>query len=172
MCLLFENKIMNNFQIFFIAGLFLVLQLLLVDFLSLNQIRPDFLVIFILYLSMIKGKIYGMTIGFSIGILSNLFGVGSYFGLEPLSLTIVGYLGGYLKNIYEKVLPYIFHMLWILIILFHFLIICYFRYQNIYISDLIEFLFIWLATTSYTMLFIFSIQFIFPFREASNAEIS
>ena len=172
MCLLFENKIMNNFQIFFIAGLFLVLQLLLVDFLSLNQIRPDFLVIFILYLSMIKGKIYGMTIGFSIGILSNLFGVGSYFGLEPLSLTIVGYLSGYLKNIYEKVLPYIFHMLWILIILFHFLIICYFRYQNIYISDLIEFLFIWLATTSYTMLFIFSIQFIFPFREASNAEIS
>ena len=172
MCLLFENKIMNNFQIFFIAGLILVLQLLLVDFLSLNQIRPDFLVIFIIYLSMIKGKIYGMTIGFSIGILSNLFGVGSYFGLEPFSLTIVGYLSGYLKNIYEKVLPYIFHMLWILIILFHFLIICYFRYQNIYISDLIEFLFIWLATTSYTMLFIFSIQFIFPFREASNAEIS
>ena len=121
---------------------------------------------------MIKGKTYGMIIGFSIGILSNLFGVGSYFGLEPLSMTIVGYLGGYLNNIYEKVLPYIFHMLWILIILFHFLIICYFRYQNIYISDLIEFLFIWFATTSYTLLFIFSIQFIFPFREASNAEIS
>ena len=163
---------MNNFQIFFIALLFLFIQLLLVDFLSLNHIRPDFLVIFTLYTSMIKGKTYGMIIGFSIGILSNLFGVGSYFGLEPLSLTIVGYLGGYLKNIYEKVLPYIFHMLWILIILFHFLIICYFRYQNIYISDLVEFLFIWFATTSYTLLFILSIQFIFPFREASNAEIS
>ena len=148
------------------------MQLLLVDLLSLNLIRPDFLVIFILYLSMIKGKMYGMTAGFTIGFLSNLFVVGSYFGLAALSLTIVGYLGGYLKNIYEKVLPYIFHILWILIILLHFLVICYFRYQNIYISNLFEFLFIWIATTSYTMLFIISIQFIFPFRDASNAEIS
>ena len=163
---------MNNYQISFFAVFFLIMQLLLVDLLSLNLIRPDFLVIFILYLSMIKGKMYGMTVGFTIGFLSNLFGVGSYFGLEALSLTIVGYLGGYLKNIYEKVLPYIFHILWILIILLHFLVICYFRYQNIYISNLFEFLFIWIATTSYTMLFIISIQFIFPFRDASNAEIS
>ena len=163
---------MNNYQISFFTVFFLIIQLLLVDLLSLSLIRPDFLVIFILYLSMIKGKMYGMTVGFTIGFLSNLFGVGSYFGLEALSLTIVGYLGGYLKNIYEKVLPYIFHILWILIILLHFLVICYFRYQNIYISNLFEFLFIWIATTSYTMLFIISIQFIFPFRDASNAEIS
>ena len=163
---------MNNYQISFFTVFFLIIQLLLVDLLSLNLIRPDYLVIFILYLSMIKGKMYGMTVGFTIGILSNLFGVGSYFGLEDLSLKIVGYLGGYLKNIYEKVLPYIFHILWILIILLHFLVICYFRYQNIYISNLFEFLFIWIATTSYTMLFIISIQFIFPFRDASNAEIS
>ena len=163
---------MNNYQISFFTVFFLTIQLLLVDLLSLNLIRPDFLVIFILYLSMIKGQMYGMTVGFTIGFLSNLFGVGSYFGLEALSLTIVGYLGGYLKNIYEKVLPYIFHILWILIILLHFLVICYFRYQNIYISNLFEFLFIWITTTSYTMLFIISIQFIFPFRDASNAEIS
>ena len=163
---------MNNYQISFFTVFFLIIQLLLVDLLSLNLIRPDFLVIFILYLSMIKGKMYGMTVGFTIGFLSNLFGVGSYFGLEALSLTIVGYMGGYLKNIYEKVLPYIFHILWILIILLHFLVICYFRYQNIYISNLFEFLFIWITTTSYTMLFIISIQFIFPFRDASNAEIS
>ena len=114
---------MNNYQISFFTVFFLIIQLLLVDLLSLNLIRPDFLVIFILYLSMIKGKMYGMTVGFTIGFLSNLFGVGSYFGLEALSLTIVGYLGGYLKNIYEKVLPYIFHILWILIILLHFIVI-------------------------------------------------
>ena len=113
-----------------------------------------------------------MAIGFGVGILSNLFGVGSYFGLEPFSLTIVGYLGGYLNGIYEKVLPHVFHFFWISIVLFHFFIICYFRFQNIYISNAIEFSMIWFNTTSYTMLFIISMQFIYPFKEVSNAEIS
>ena len=172
MFLSLEELMMNNTQIVFIGLFFLFLQILLVDILSINLIRPDFLLIFILYLSITKGRLYGTIIGFSVGIISNLFGVGSYFGLEPLSLTLVGYAGGYLKNMYEKVLPYIFHMLWIMIVLIHFLIICYIRFQNIYISNLVEFSILWLYTTSYTMLFIISIQFIYPFKEASNAEIS
>ena len=163
---------MNNIQIIFFAFLFFFLQLFLVDFLSINLIRPDFLVVFILYLSVYKGKFYGILSGFLLGYISNLFGVGSLFGLEPLSLTIVGYLAGYLKNIYEKILPYTFHVLWILIVLFHFFLTSYFRFQNIYISDFSDFIRIWILSFLYTMLFIISLQFIYPLKEASHAEIS
>lgn len=163
---------MSNIQIIFCALLFFLLQLFLVDFLSLKLIRPDFLVIFVLYLSIYRGRNYGILSGFFLGYTSNLFGIGSYFGLEPLSLTIVGYFGGYLKNIYEKVLPYVFHALWISIVLFHFFVTCYFRFQNIYITDFSNFLRIWLLTFLYTMLFILSFQFIYPIKKASSAEIS
>tara|TARA_B100000902_G_scaffold39177_1_gene46608 strand:- start:19 stop:510 length:492 start_codon:yes stop_codon:yes gene_type:complete len=162
----------NNIQIIFCAMLFFLLQLFLVDFLSLKLIRPDFLVIFVLYLSIYKGRIYGILSGFFLGYFSNLFGIGSYFGLEPLSLTIVGYFGGYLKNIYDKVLPYAFHAIWIFIVLFYFFVTSYFRFQNIYITDFSDFFRIWLLTFLYTMLFILSFQFIYPLKEASRAEIS
>ena len=163
---------MNNIQIIFCAMLFFLLQLFLVDFLSLKLIRPDFLVIFVLYLSIYKGRIYGILSGFFLGYFSSLFGIGSYFGLEPLSLTIVGYFGGYLKNIYDNVLPYAFHALWVFIVLFYFFVTSYFRFQNIYITDFSDFFRIWLLTFLYTMLFILSFQFIYPLKEASRAEIS
>tara|TARA_Y100001960_G_scaffold41679_1_gene40814 strand:+ start:1001 stop:1492 length:492 start_codon:yes stop_codon:yes gene_type:complete len=163
---------MNNIQIIFISTFVLLIQFFLVDFLSLNLIRPDFLVIFVLYIALYKGRFAGTIIGFSLGLLSNLFGVGSFFGLEALSLSIVGYLAGYLSKSYEKLLPYIFHSLWLLIIFLHFFIICYFRFQNIYLSDTFDFIFKWFASVSYTLLFLIAIHFIYPLKDASNAEIS
>jgi len=163
---------MNNIQIIFISTIVLLIQFFFVDFLSLNMIRPDFLVIFILYIALYKGKFFGTLTGFTLGLLSNLFGVGSFFGLEPLSLSIAGYLGGYLSKSYEKLLPYIFHSLWLLIIFLHFFIICYFRFQNIYLTDTLDFTFKWFTSVSYTLLFLIPIQFIYPLKDASNAEIS
>ena len=163
---------MNNIQIIFISTFVLLIQFFLVDFLSLNLIRPDFLVIFVLYIALYNGRLAGTIIGFSLGLLSNLFGVGSFFGLEALSLSIVGYLGGYLSKSYEKLLPYIFHSLWLLIIFLHFFIICYFRFQNIYLSDTFDFIFKWFTSVSYTLLFLIAIHFIYPLKDASNAEIS
>ncbi len=163
---------MNNIQIVFVSIFALLIQFILVDFLSLNLIRPDFLVIFILYIALYKGKFAGTLAGFTLGLLSNLFGVGSFFGLEALSFSIVGYLAGYLSKSYEKLLPYIFHSLWLLIIFLHFFIICYFRFQNIYLSDTSDFIFKWFASASYTLLFLIAVQFIYPLKEASNAEIS
>ena len=163
---------MNSVQIIFISLVVLLFQFLLVDFLSLNLIRPDFLVIYILFIGLSKGKFVGTMTGFFLGLISNLFGIGSLFGLESLSLSIVGYLAGYLTNSYEKLLPYIFHSIWLIIIFIHFFIICYFRFQNIYLLDLSDFLFNWLASVSYTLLFIIAIQFIYPLKDASHAEVS
>ena len=104
---------MNSIQITFTSLLVLLFQFLFVDFLSLNLIRPDFLVIYVLYISLSNGKSVGTIVGFCLGLLSTFFGVGSLFGLEHLSLSIVGYLAGYLTHSYEKLLPYIFHSIWL-----------------------------------------------------------
>ena len=86
---------MNNLQIAFLSTVVFIFQFMLVDFLSLNLIRPDFIVIYILYISLYRGRLFGTLLGFVLGLISNLFGVGSYFGLEPLCFSIVGYLGAF-----------------------------------------------------------------------------
>ncbi len=152
-------------------GVFMA-QFLLVDFLSLNMIRPDFLVIYIFYISLVYGKTAGVFTGFLLGLLSDLSGVGSFFGLSPLSLSLTAYLTGYLNGKYERMLPYLFHGAWISIIGFHFIIISYVRFQSILLSDPIAFWIKCFMSFSYTMMFLLIIQFFYPVKEASHAEIN
>jgi len=146
-------------------------QFLLVDFLSLNMIRPDFLVVYIFYISLVYGKTTGVLTGFLLGLLSDLSGVGSFFGLSPLSLSLTAYLTGYLNGKYERMLPYLFHGAWISIIGFHFIIISYVRFQSILLSDPIAFWIKCFMSFSYTMMFLLIIQFFYPVKEASHAKI-
>ena len=152
-------------------GVFMA-QFLLVDFLSLNMIRPDFLVVYIFYISLVYGKTTGVLTGFLLGLLSDLSGVGSFFGLSPLSLSLTAYLTGYLNGKYERMLPYLFHGAWISIIGFHFIIISYVRFQSILLSDPIAFWIKCFMSFSYTMMFLLIIQFFYPVKEASHAEIN
>jgi len=147
-------------------------QFLLVDLLSLNMIRPDFLVVYIFYISLVYGKTTGVFTGFLLGLLSDLSGVGSFFGLSPLSLSLTAYLTGYLNGKYERMLPYLFHGAWISIIGFHFIIISYVRFQSILLSDPIAFWIKCFMSFSYTMMFLLIIQFFYPVKEASHAEIN
>jgi len=151
-------------------GVFMA-QFLLVDFLSLNMIRPDFLVVYIFYISLVYGKTTGVFTGFLLGLLSDLSGVGSFFGLSPLSLSLTAYLTGYLNGKYERMLPYLFHGAWISIIGFHFIIISYVRFQSILLSDPIAFWIKCFMSFSYTMMFLLIIQFFYPVKEASHAKI-
>ena len=147
-------------------------QFLLVDFLSLNMIRPDFLVVYVFYISLVYGKTTGVLTGFLLGLLSDLSGVGSFFGLSPLSLSVTAYLTGYLNGKYERMLPYLFHGTWISIIGLHFIIISYVRFQSILLSDPIAFWIKCFMSFSYTMMFLLIIQFFYPVKEASHAEIN
>jgi len=163
---------MKRTSILFSAiGVFMA-QFLLVDFLSLNMIRPDFLVVYIFYISLVYGKTTGVLTGFLLGLLSDLSGVGSFFGLSPLSLSLTAYLTGYLNGKYERMLPYLFHGAWISIIGFHFIIISYVRFQSILLSDPIAFWIKCFMSFSYTMMFLLIIQFFYPVKEASRAEIN
>ena len=171
MCLsLWETKMVWINRIIPPLMVFLI-QFLLVDFLSINLIRPDFIVIYVFYFSLRFGRAPGIIMGFTIGLLSDLTGVGSQFGLGPLTLSITAYLTGYLNGKYERLLPYVFHLFWIGIIGFHFFMMTYVRFQTVMVSDWVEFGMKWLLSFGYTMIFFFIIQFFYPVREASRAEI-
>ena len=144
---------MQKNKLVLITLIVLFFQILFVESLTINAIRPDFLVLFIIYITMINGRLLGVTMAFIIGLISDLSGVGSYFGLSPLSLSITSYFSGFLYSKYERLLPYIFHSIWIIIILFHFYLISYFRFQTVYLSDKTEFIIIWLMSFGYSLIF-------------------
>ena len=114
---------------FIFSGLLIWLaQLLLADFLSIGTIRPDFLVILVLYWSIKYGRTTGTIAGFLIGLLIDLSGTASYFGLSPLIYSVTGYLGGYLMGTYSRLNPIYFSISWVAILIFQFLIFCVVQY--------------------------------------------
>ena len=110
-------------------------------------------------------------LAFIIGLISDLLGVSSYLGLAPLTLSITAYLSGFLYGKYERLLPYFFHSYWLATLFLHFFILNYFLFQSLFISDKIDFFIIWFLSSSYTLIFIFILQFFYPLKEASRAKI-
>ena len=163
---------MKKNKLALITLIVLFFQILFVESLAINTIRPDFLVLFIIYITISNGRLIGLTMGFTIGLISDLSGVGSYFGLSPLSLSITAYLSGFLYLKYERLLPYVFHSIWIIILILHFYIITYFRFQSVFLSSKTEFFVIWIMTFGYTFIFFIIMQYFFPLREASHVKIS
>ena len=163
---------MKKNKLALITLIVLFFQILFVESLAINAIRPDFLVLFIIYITISNGRLIGLIIGFTIGLISDLSGVGSYFGLSPLSLSITAYLSGFLYLKYERLFPYVFHSIWIIILILHFYIITYFRFQSVFLSSKTEFFVIWIMTFGYTFIFFIIMQYFFPLREASHVKIS
>ncbi|MEC9448399.1 MAG: rod shape-determining protein MreD [Candidatus Neomarinimicrobiota bacterium] len=163
---------MKKNKLALITLIVLFFQILFVESLTINAIRPDFLVLFIIYITISNGRLIGLIMGFTIGLISDLSGVGSYFGLSPLSLSITAYLSGFLYLKYERLLPYVFHSIWIIILILHFYIITYFRFQSVFLSSKTEFFVIWIMTFGYTFIFFIIMQYFFPLREASHVKIS
>ena len=163
---------MKKNKLALITLIVLFFQILFVESLAINAIRPDFLVLFIIYITISNGRLIGLIMGFTIGLISDLSGVGSYFGLSSLSLSITAYLSGFLYLKYERLLPYVFHSIWIIILILHFYIITYFRFQSVFLSSKTEFFVIWIMTFGYTFIFFIIMQYFFPLREASHVKIS
>ncbi|HBN45706.1 MAG TPA: rod shape-determining protein MreD, partial [Candidatus Marinimicrobia bacterium] len=125
----------NKFIILLIGVFFM--QFYLAEFMSIRMIRPDFMTIFILYTAIKLGRFYGVIAGFTLGFLTDLAGVGSYFGLSSLMYSISGYLTGFLKDQYNRLIPFYFHLSWVGIIFLQFLIFSFVRYQYLYETDFI-----------------------------------
>ena len=151
-------------KIFLFSLLVVLFQLISSELLAINQISPDFLLIFVLYSTLIFGRFKGILIAFSLGLISDLSGIGSYFGLHPLLLSTASYAISFLIGRYEKMLPYIFYSYWIVIILLYFFIMAYFRFQVLFLSNFTGYLFQSIYLFLYTFAFVFILQFFYSIK--------
>ena len=153
---------MNQINIYIIGLIILGIQILLSDFLSLNGIRPDFILIFLLYVSVRHGSFIGILLGFTLGLFADLLGVGTSFGLSPLTYTLTGYILGllcYHNKIHSQLQ---FHSVWLCIIFLHFFCTTFNRYQYTVIENPIQFILLWILTSLYTLGFTGILQIIKP----------
>ena len=162
---------MKDIKIWSLLMIVFITQFLLSDVLTIRYHRPDFIVIYILYFGLYFGPYYGVIAGFSIGFLIDITPMVSYFGISPLTYSLTGFLSGYLQNRYNRLSPFVFHSLWIILIAFHFMIFSYIKYQLLFEIDKVQFIFRWFASFMYTLFFLLILQYFFPIKELQNAEI-
>ena len=79
---------MKKTNFFIITLIIFLFQIFFTDSLTISNVRPDFLIIYILYTSLIFGRLLSVILAFFLGTLVDLFSASSYFGLAPLTLSI------------------------------------------------------------------------------------
>ncbi|MFH1850790.1 MAG: rod shape-determining protein MreD [Candidatus Neomarinimicrobiota bacterium] len=122
---------MNKSSYIVYAVAAVILQIVFADMLAVWSVRPDFILILVLYLSVWEGRFFGVIAGFILGIVVDLFGVASFFGLTALTYCIFSYLVGNLHNRFSKWSPLFFHGGWVLAIFIHFVIRALVIHQNL-----------------------------------------
>ncbi len=160
---------MKDFKIWLLLLVVFIFQYLLSDILTIKYYRPDFIVIYILYFGLFFGPFYGVISGFCIGLLVDFTPMVSYFGISPLTYSITGFFAGHLQNKYNRLSPFVFHSIWIVLIAFHFLVFTYFKYQLLFEIDKLQFIFRWFASYIYTLFFLLIFQYFFPIKTIQNA---
>jgi len=141
-----------------------LMQIFFSNLFSIRGVRPDFLIIFVLYFAVNFGSFKGVLAGFSVGIVASLFDSGMITGLLPLIYSIVGYSGGFLKSQHYKMIPFYFNFSCFLIIIGCFFIYSYFNYNYLFYNDFKIFLLTWFKTAIYTISLLAIVQFIVPLR--------
>lgn len=73
-------------------------QLLLAPLLQVGDIRPDFILIMLVYFSARHGRLAGVVVGFTLGLLQDVTGSYSVLGATAMSKSLVGYAAGTLNG--------------------------------------------------------------------------
>ncbi|MBT3217099.1 MAG: rod shape-determining protein MreD [Candidatus Marinimicrobia bacterium] len=147
-----------------------MLQFFFAEVMSINAIRPDFIMILVLYIGVTHGRFAGVIAGFIAGFLVDLAGVGSFFGLTSLTCSITGYLAGFLHGRYRSWIPMYFHAGWVSIVFIHFLIFSFVRFQYTFNTNPGIFFLNWIFSVGYTLGFLIVLQFMIPFAKVCDAE--
>ncbi|MCF7885672.1 MAG: rod shape-determining protein MreD [Candidatus Marinimicrobia bacterium] len=121
------KKIFNTLGLVFV-GLFL--QLTLGEMISIQGIRPDFLLVVVILIGESKGKFQGELLGFLIGLVADGIGISMLFGLSALSKTIAGFISGFLRNKKSSMGVFYYYFIILTIILIHFIILFTIYYNS------------------------------------------
>ena len=73
-------------NLFFSGFIVWLIQLVTVDMLSINNVRPDFIVLLVLYWAILYGRFVGVVSGTLIGFVVDLTGTATFFGLSNIFL--------------------------------------------------------------------------------------
>jgi len=87
----------HSVRVVLITVLLVALQTTLIPFLSVANIIPDLLLIWVVYAALQSGQIHATVLGFCAGVLVDLLS-GQFLGLSALCMTIVGFAAGYFYN--------------------------------------------------------------------------
>lgn len=155
---------MKKYGVIFI--IVLLVQIFLSNLLSIGGVRPDFLIIFVLYFAVNFGSFKGVLAGFGVGITASILDSGLIIGLLPLIYSIVGYTGGFLRTQHYKMVPVFFNLLCFMIILGSFFVYIFFNFDYLFYNDINIFLLTWLKTSLYTISILAILQFIIPLRRS------
>lgn len=84
----------KNLRLALISLVLLTFQTTIVTFMSIGNIVPDVLLIWIVYVAVTEGQIKSTVTGFCTGLAMDLVS-GQFLGLSALTKTIAGFLSGY-----------------------------------------------------------------------------
>lgn len=88
-------------QILKIAAVFLftmIIQIFLAHYIAIGSVRPDFILVFLVFISARYGRIWGIICGFLAGLLQDATGSLSVLGANAVAKSIVGYILGTLNG--------------------------------------------------------------------------
>lgn len=133
----------------------ILIQVLFVPWMTIREIRPDFILLVVLFIGRTRGRMVGQIYGFGIGLLIDAIGMGSFLGLSALIKTGVGFLSGCMKNQRNRIYPFYYHVIHILIIFLGFLIFYIINYKGTEFSTQFLIIRFILPSTLYTTVFYF-----------------
>ena len=143
-------------------GLFLLsIQGILGQWLSIQKIKPDFLLILVLYIGQREGKNFGQLSGFVIGLLADLIGMSTFLGLSIFTKVISGFLAGCLKNQKLKINIFSYYAFIFVVMFIHNFLFFKIYYHSMNLSFQYMFVRYILPSILYTSVFYFLFEFIF-----------
>ncbi|MBN2279420.1 MAG: rod shape-determining protein MreD [Candidatus Marinimicrobia bacterium] len=144
-----------------IALVLLTIQGLIGPWMTIQKIRPDFLLILVLYIGQKEGKIFGQLAGFIIGLTMDLIGMSTFLGLSAFVMTLSGFLAGFFKNQRNKINIFSYYFSILLICLIHFFILYSIYYHSLGLSIQYRMVRYVVPSLIYTGIFYFLIEFVF-----------